>query len=216
MELVINPNFTRNLFIIFSGMSPIFAVLIERLTFLNMKKWFITIQSIFVAIIVYMLMAFPTLKGKTVPSILVLYPLFLLAFNFLFFYRFGVQHFSKGLSLSLMLTFVLTEMHEIPMFIVSYVKLTFLDPGKLANSIAPIYALVVGYLATKTAELKISKSRILGFALGISSLFPLYLLNPQLDISANPHILSFAKRIFCFLVLSTTFYHWSGIKHAST
>jgi len=211
---MLNSVFIRNMFTVFSSFSPIFAILIEHLPFLNRKRWFISVQTFFVAMTIYVLTLFPALEGKTLSNVLVLYPIFVVAFNFLFLLRFGLKKFSKGLALSLMLTFVLTEMHEIPAFVSSYLKLTFLQPNQLVQSIAPIYMVVVGYLAAKTAKLQVSKSSVLVLVFGVSLLFPLYFFYPRLDFSTNPGFLSFAKRVYCFLLLTLIFWRWSGINHA--
>jgi len=208
--------FVWNLFSVFGGLSPVLALLLARLPFLNGKKWFLASQVCFAALIVYMSVFFPIIKGETLPIILVLYSIFLFAFNIIFYRRFGTKNFSKSLALSIMLTFVLTEMQEIPVFFVGYSSLKFLEsPYTLFCALAPIYPLVVWFLASKIAQLHLSKVGFLFLFVGISFLFPLYLLQPQLDLSLNPSPLAFAKRFWCFFLLATTFWRWSELNYES-
>jgi len=215
--MAMNDAFVWNLFTISSGFSPVIALLVERLHILNQKKFFLVSQICFASLIVYVLGFLPIIKGETLPTVLVLYPSFLFMLNQLFYHRFGIKNYSKGLSLSILLTFVLTEIHEIPAFVEGYLSFKFLiSPYEIFCALAPIYALVALLLAAKIAKLKLSLSGAIMLILGVAILFPLYYLNPQLDLSMYPSLMAFVKRIFWFFLLSTIFYRWSGVNHANT
>ena len=203
--------FLNNLFVLFSVMSPVFCLFIVKLPFLNCLRWFLISELFFIFLCVFILFGYEGIVSKTVPSMLIFYPLSVVLFNLFFTFRFGVERFAKILSLSLMLGFILTELHEAPVFFFSIFGL-YGHSWYLVWFLPQIYLLVVGYLSVKLGGLKRSWKPIALFLGCLTSLFIIYIYDPLIDTYAIPPLLSYLKRVLCFVVLSVIFYFWGDFK----
>ena len=190
-----NPMFMLNLFKVFSSFSPIFALLILGLP-LSSKKWFISVQAFFISVTVFLFL--DGLKWIN-PLILGFYTLYIVGFNLIFTYRFKIKNFPKAFALSLMLSFLITEIHELPNFLFAYLGLFghFLHP---IHIFCHIYLLVVGYLAIKVAGLRVTKGGIMVFVVGLVCTFALYPI-----IGVYPVL----ERMLWFPFFAVIFYFWS-------
>lgn len=147
MDRLIIPNiFLYNLLVLFSGLSPIYAILIERLTFLNNYRSFIVVScGTFLITVLFTVFLRVSVSGFSayINLILFIYPSFLLVSMFLFTYWNGVGSFSRSFAYSLMMVFLLTETHEIANFFFEYVG----GISVIHNSWHPLsnlYAIIVG------------------------------------------------------------------------
>ena len=200
--------FIRNFVTILSGFVPILAILIAKCEQLNHKKFILFVQIVFMLFTFYIAFFFPYVLSKTFSSVLLLYPLFIVGFNMIFLAKFGVSKFSKIFAVSLILSFVITELHELPNMIIRYFSFDFTDSLTIFLQLSPIYALVVAWLAAQTFKLKASKNILLSIILGVLVLFPLYIIFPSLDTSAIPSLAAYLKRIYCFALLAFIFRKW--------
>lgn len=200
-----DPLFLRNFLVILSGFSPLVALAVASVKQFNSVKVAFLVQSALFGFFLYVLFFLPYLHSKTFPAVLSLYPLFLFLFNLVLLWKFKAEVFSKILAVSMMLTFVLTEFHELPTFACSYLRLEFLDPGRLIYFLSPLYALVVFILAARLFKLSFSaRSKIL-LLLSVLGVFVFYWINPLIDINGIPSALVYIKRIYCFAVLVFAF-----------
>ena len=206
---MIDAIFIRNFVTILSGFVPILAIFIARCEQLNHKKFILFVQIVFILFTFYVAFFFPYVLSKTFSSVLFLYPLFIVGFNMVFLSKFGVSKFSKIFAVSLMLSFVITELHELPTMIIRYFSFDFTNSLTIFLQLSPIYALVITWLAAQTFKLKASRNVLFSVILGVSVLFPLYLIFPSLDTSAIPLPAAYLKRIYCFALLAFIFRKWS-------
>ena len=204
--------FLNNLFVLFSVLSPLLSFFIVQLPFLNSKRWFIISEVFFILLSAFILFYYEGIVSKTRPSMLMFYPLSIVLFNLFFTWRFGVEKFAKILSLSLMLGFILTELHEAPVFFFSIFGL-YGHSTYLVWFLPQIYLLVVGYLTVKLGGLKRSWKPIVLFLGCLTSLFIIYIYDPMIDAHIIPPLLCYLKRLLCFAVLSFIFYFWGDIKN---
>jgi len=202
--------FLNNLFVLFSVMSPVFCLFIVKLPFLNCLRWFLISELFFIFLCVFILFGYEGIVSKTVPSMLIFYPLSIVLFNLFFTFRFGVERFAKILSLSLMLGFILTELHEAPVFFFSIFGL-YGHETFLVWYLPQIYLLVVGYFTVKLGGLKRNWKPIVLFLGCLVSLFIIYIYDPKIDVHPIPIPLSFFKRVLCFTTLSIIFYFWGDL-----
>jgi len=202
---MIDALFLKNFFVFMSSFIPVIALFLPPVKELNNWKAVLFIESAAFGVFLYVLFFFPYIPSKTVPAVLSLYPLFLFLFNLIFVLRFGAAKFSRIFSVSLMLSFVLTEIHELPAFAYSYLILDFLDPSKWIFFISPYAALVFFLLAARTFDLTLSaRSKVL-LVLSVAGLIVFYVIEPQIDIHAIPSALAYVKRVYCFLLLAAAF-----------
>jgi len=161
---MVSPSFFHNLAIIFSSLAPCFGLLLERIPYLNNKiSFYLTILafSIFEIYLFFFIFGYSRL-------FLFIYPLTIILFNIIFTYREGFQMFAKTLSLSLMLSFLLTETHEIANFFYEYTGWF----QVLENNLHPfsnLYAILIGYLLFKRFNLNLKNSLSLVVAITLLS-----------------------------------------------
>lgn len=201
--------FIRNFVTILSGFVPILAILIAKCDQLNHKKAILFVQAAFIVFTFYVALLFPYVLSLTFSSVLFLYPLFVVGFNMIFLSKFGVLKFSKIFAVSLMLSFVITELHELPLMVMRYFSFDFTDSLTIFLQLSPLYALVVAWLAAQTFKLKASRNVLFSIMLGVLVLFPLYIVFPSLDTSTIPLPVAYLKRIYCFGLLAFIFRKWS-------
>jgi len=203
---MIDPLFLRNLFVVFSGFSPLVALWVSSVKQLNSRRVAFFVESALFGLFLYVLFFLPYVYSKTFPAVLSLYPLFLFLFNLILLLKFKPKVFSKIFSVSLMLSFVLTELHELPAFAFSYWNLEFLQPERLIFFVSPFYALAVFVLAAKTFNLSLSfRSKVL-LIFSLMGIFVFYWINPLIDINGIPSVWVYLKRAYCFIVLAITFF----------
>lgn len=205
---MIDALFVRNFVTFISGVSPILALLMINSRFLNGAKRIVALHIGLVCFALYVAFFFPNVDSLTVPSVLVLYPLFVIGFNLLFLGWFGISHFSRSFAVSIMLSFVITEMHELPAIIFGYFSLPPLTPEVVFLSFAPIYALIIACIAFKTFRISPDPPLLLLLAVTIAVLFAFYFRFPLIDINAIPVMAAYIKRIFCFVILASIFMFW--------
>lgn len=202
---MMDPMILRNLFVIFSSLSPFIAVNLSSVKQLNSGRAAFLIESALFGLFLYILLFLPYIESKTFPAVLSLYPFFLFIFNLVLLIKFKPERFSQIFAVSLMLSFVLTEFHELPAFAYSYLMLEFLDPRRLIYFISPFYALAVFILAAKLFNLSLStRSKIL-LLLSVIGVFVFYLINPLIDINGIPTIWVYVKRAYCASILAAAF-----------
>ena len=201
--------FIRNFVTFLSGFVPVLAIFIAKCDQLNHKKIILIVQVAFILFTIYVALLFPYVLSLTVSSILFLYPLFVVGFNMIFLSKFGVSKFSKIFAVSLMLSFVITELHELPLMIMRYSAFDFTNSLTVFLQLSPLYALLIAWLAAQTFKLKASRNVLLSIILGVLVLFPLYLIFPNLDTSTIPLPAAYLKRVYCFALLALIFRKWS-------
>lgn len=202
--------FLNNLFVLLCVLSPFFSFLLVKLSFLNTWRWFIVCELSFSLLSAFILFCYDGYAAHTIPSILIFYPISVLLFNLVFTMRFGVKKFAKVLSLSLMLGFILTELHEFPVFIFTILGI-YGGHTYLVWFLPQIYLLVVGYLVVKLGGLHLSWKPIALFLSCLALLFLFYFFDPLIDIVHPPSSLAYLKRIFCFLIFTGLFTFWGDI-----
>lgn len=203
---MIDAVFWRNVLVIISSFSPLFALWISSIKRINSLKAVVLFETGFFGMFLCTLFFLPYVPTKTFPSVLSLYPLFLFLFNLAFLIKFKPRIFSKILAASIMLSFVITELHEIPAFVYSYLNFEFLDPSRLIFFLSPYYALLIFSFATQMFNVSFSRrSKILLFV-SILGIFIFYWINPLIDINGIPSIWVYVKRFYCFAVLAALFY----------
>jgi len=170
---------------------------------------YLFVQVAFILFAFYTALFFPYVRSLTFSSILLLYPLFVVGFNMIFLSKFGVSKFSKIFAVSLMLSFFITELHELPLMVMRYFSFDFTDSLTVFLQLSLLYALVVVWLAAQTFKLKASRNVLVSIILGVLVLFPLYIIFPSLDTSAIPSSIAYLKRIYCFVLLAFIFRKWS-------
>jgi len=203
--MIFDPMFLRNFFVLMSSFSPVIALFLPPVKELNNWKAVLIVESVIFGAFLSVLFFLPYVHSKTMPAVLSLYPLFLFLFNLVLLLKFKVAHFSKILSVSVILSFVTTELHELPAFTYSYLALEFLDPGKWIFFLSPIATLIFFILATKIFSLSLSARSKLLLLLSVAGLYVFYLLNPQIDINGIPSVLAYLKRFYCFVILAAAF-----------
>lgn len=186
----------HNYLVVFGCFSPLFAVLFNHLPLLNCRKWFVISELSTISLATLIVMRFINTVQHTW-----MYFLFLALFNLVFTHRFGIKNFSKTLAVSLMLTYITTEMHEIPWFAFGYLGL-FNQVLHPLHPLCHLYSFAVGCLVIKIANLKITKANALIFCLSIATLFYAFF-------RGTPHPIY--TRGFCFLVLLVIFYFGSNL-----
>lgn len=191
---------------IFSTFSPVVALFMRDVPQFNSKKAVIFFQSLVFALFLCMLLLFPEIPSKTVPSLLAFYPLSLFSFNLIFLKKFKIHNFSRILSVSIMLSYVLTEIHEIPAFLFGISQLNSLDPKILIIIIPPVYALLVFGIAAKSFRLSLSIKEKTLIVMALLALFVFYMINPLIDINETPTVWAYLKRLYCFAILAAVFY----------
>ena len=203
--MLIDPLFVRNFLVLMSSCAPFLALALQYVKQLNSERIAIVVQSSLACLFVGVLFGVPYVPGKTFPSVLSLYPLFLFLFNFVLLKKFSSRVFSKILSASLMLSFVLTEFHELPVFIYSFLNLSFMDPGMLFFSLSPLYALAVFWLAARVFNLSLSARSKAALLFSVLGIWIFYWINPLIDINGIPSVLVYVKRAYCFGILVAAF-----------
>jgi len=202
--------FLNNLFVLFCVLSPLFSFFIVQLHFLNDWRWFTFCVVSLLLLSLFILFGYAGIDAHTLPSMLMFYPLSVLCFILVLTIRFGIMKFAKILSLSLMLGFILTELHELPVFFFSIFGIYGGDTY-LVWYLPQIYLLIVSYLTVKLGGLKWSWKPIVLFIVCLVSLFSFYFFDPKIDTYAIPPLLSYLKRVLCFAVLSFIFYFWGDL-----
>jgi len=200
-----DPLFMRNLLVIFSGFSPLVALGSSSVKQLNSRRVAFFVESALFGLFLYILFFLPYVHSKTFPAVLSLYPLFMFLFNLILLLKFKPKVFSKIFAVSLMLSFVLTELHELPAFAFSYWNLEFLQPERLIFFVSPFYALAVFVLAAKMFKLSLSVKLKVLLLFSLIGLFVFYWINPLIDINGIPSVWVYLKRAYCFIVLAITF-----------
>ena len=203
--MIFDPIFLRNFFVLMSSFSPVIALFLPPVKELNNWKAVLIVESAIFGFFLYVLFFLPYVPFKTFPAVLSLYPLFLFLFNLVLLLKFKVVHFSKILSVSLILSFVSTEFHELPAFTYSYLALEFLDPGKCIFFVSPIAALIFFVLATKIFRISLSSRSKVLLLLSVAGLYIFYLFNLKIDHSGIPSAMAYLKRFYCFVLLAVTF-----------
>lgn len=202
---MISPIFLRNMMVIISSFSPLFAIWISAIDELNSLKVAILFETVFLGCFLYVLFFLPYVPTKTFPSVLSLYPLFIFLFNLIFLIKFKPRAFSKILAVSVMLSFVLTELHELPAFAYSYLNLEFLDPNRLVFFLSPYYALIVYIFSSQLFNVSLSRRFKILLLASLLGIFVFYWINPLIDINGIPSIWVYVKRFYCFIILAATF-----------
>lgn len=202
--------FLNNLFVLFSVLSPFFSLFLVKLSFLNSWRWFIFCELSFLLLSFFILFGYMGMDYHTIPSILFFYPLSIVLFNLVFTMRFGVEKFAKILSLSLMLGFILTELHEFPTILFTILGI-YGGHTYLVWFLPQIYLFVVGYLVVKLGGLRYSWQPIAIFIGCLFLLFLFYFIDPLIDLAHPPSLLAYLKRIFCFSVLIGLFTFWGDL-----
>lgn len=213
-----------NFFVVFSSFSPVFAYLISKMKFLdgNRRGYFFFISSLLLSIF-FLLFFYPATyisqgvsKFATPVNTLILYPLSVIFSSLILKINFK-KEYSKIIALSLILGFLLTELHEIPAFIQEYVNIGIANyhtyPYHFLSHIATVSFFV---LAVKIGELKIRKHHIILFLLVFGLTYSFYIIDPYLDYVLNPitgattfSIYNYVKRFLWFGWLSYLFYDGS-------
>ena len=202
---MIDELFLRNFLVFMSSCSPLVALLLSKVKQLNNSRAVLLIQSALLCLFFSVLFFLPYVSSKTVPAVLSLYPLFMFMFNLVFLWKFEGADFSRIFAVSIMLSFVLTEFHELPAFAYSYFMLEFLDPGKLIFFLSPFYALAVFVLAARLFHLSLSARSKALLLLSVMGLWIFYWINPLIDINGIPTALVYVKRAYCFAILVLAF-----------
>lgn len=197
--------FLRNFFVFISSFIPVIALFLPPVKELNNWKAALFFESAAFGVFLFALFFFPYIPSKTMPAVLSLYPLFLFLFNLVLLLKFKVKEFSRIFSVSLILSFVVTELHELPAFLYSYYTLQFLDPEKWIYFLSPIGALVFFLLAARIFRLSLSSRSKVLLLLSVAGLYVFYLLDPQVDINGIPSALAYLKRFYCFVLLAAAF-----------
>ena len=210
-----------NLFVVFCSFTPLFAFLIAQMRFLDGKEK--VLDGFRVALIGTMMLIIlwypsgdivsPSSKATPLGAV-ILYPLFMLLFSIVLKKRFGQDH-SRTIAVSLLLGFLLTELHELPAFIQEYVNIgvPHIYPYHYLTHIATGIYFV---LALKLAEVKVSTDHLILFILVFLNSLACYQLDPYLDFIHDPvsgrvglSIYNYFKRFVWFMWITLTFYSGS-------
>ena len=213
-----------NFFVVFSSFSPVFAYLISRMKFLdgNRRGYFLFISSLLLFIVILLLFYPATYMSQGVSKVatpvnaLILYPFSIILSSLILKINFK-KEYSKIIALSLLLGFLLTELHELPAFIQEYVNIGIANYHTYPyHYLSHIATATFFMLAIKIGELKIRKHHIILFLLVFGVTYSFYIIDPYLDYVLNPisgattfSIYNYAKRFLWFGWLSYLFYDGS-------
>jgi len=200
-----DPLVIRNFLVILSSFVPLVAFVVASVKQFDSARVAFLIESALFGSFLGIYFFLPYVPSKTVPAMLSLYPLFMFLFNLVLLIKFKPRVFSKILAVSLMLSFVLTEFHELPAFAFSFLNLQFLDPGKLIFLLSPFYAVAVFWLAARVFNLSLSARSKAVLLFSVLGLWVFYWINPLIDINGIPSVLAYVKRFYCFILLAAAF-----------
>jgi len=183
------PLLCYNLFVVFSSFTPIFAYLVSKMSFLDgnvkVKVGFVTsLTGLMVLIIFFYPMNLQVMN--TPLNTVLLYPFSILLLFIILSVNY-TKNYSRSIAVSLILGFLLTELHELPAFIQEYVNI-----GILHIHTHPFHYLthittgIYFVLALKIGHVKLSWWHIVLFILVLLGSYGFYLCDPYLDFIYDP------------------------------
>lgn len=186
--------------------SPIYGLLLSYVE-INGKKWFIL--SEIVALIATIFLFFGGL-GWYPPHALALYSVFMMLNLAILTHRFGFNNFNKALAVSLILSFITTEVWEFAVFVYGYLFI-------YGNSVIPIihlmnhtYVVFSFYLAAKISNLRLTKVNV---AILITMLLSSFLFFEPIELIPESQENFNILRTITFLSFASVFYFWSEKKN---
>ena len=191
-----------NTIILFSSLTPCFALLLERLPFLNNKRAFSLMILSLLVFEIYLCFFNNDFYGGIngyARLVLFIYPLLLILSNVVFTYRFGFDKFAKTLALSLLLVFLLTETHEIANYFYEYTGWNSVINHPL-HPLTNIYSIVTGWLLFKKLQLN---ARITLALIGVISLSSFLYYEFAYTLAFSPWM-----RLIQFSIFMSVFYKW--------
>lgn len=196
----------QNLFKLMVGFSPMFAMFVSRVKL--DRKYFVVSELLFAAVTAFLF--FDGLHWIP-PFDLCIYQVFMMLNLAIFTFKFGREGFSRALAVSLLLTFIITEVWEFAAFVYGYLGWGGHSSLPILHPLNHIYVLVCFLLATKISGLRFTKLNvtILVTALLCSFLFfePTAIF-PIVSRGYNPQF--FLMRTIAFSTFASVFYVWSG------
>lgn len=205
--------FIDDLIVISFFFSPAIArYMLPNYYFLDNKKTFVFTQLLIISFLGFIFFGGILESDIGIPRISIIYPLFLLVYNFIFYVKF--QSFNHVLAISLVTVFLLNATFEVNLFVYEILY----NDWPLANllfGVLPmhpfmhIYTIIVGVWLFQLAEIKLSKyPAVLILLLLLIPFIPFYT-SSIFTCSLEHHIIvSLAQfAIFAILILN-----WSGLK----
>ncbi len=120
---VLAVSFLRSLLEVFATMSPMFAILLERIplrsTLLNVGT-LASLISVLVGFMIYQPFSEYSSPLRPYTNVMVLYLAAMVLFFIFFWKRYGSQGYTKSLALTLCAGFVMSELHDIPIWTLNY------------------------------------------------------------------------------------------------
>lgn len=152
------------------GMLPVMAILVSRIK-MNGWEWLLGTELLMVgALGLYILF------GQVDQQLIIFYGCFAMAFLFLITMRLGHHQFNRALSTTMLLSYVLTEYWEIPIFMAGYLGVLGKEYLTWTNQ---LYLLVAIVLLFRVTRIELTSTVLLYFLIPVS-LSALILLNfPQ-------------------------------------
>lgn len=195
------------------GMLPAFGLCLQYIK-LKGRKWFVTV-TILVILLIFIFYVFapynPPTNNPTIayypPKILyVSYGLFFETVLIAFVWKYGFSDFGKLLGLSLLLTHVVTEYWEIPIFVFGHLGLF----GKYyAGSINQIYLIVSFVLLTYFSKFSFNKKSVLTLLIPIIVSFVIVSQYPDIIYCSSIWII---PRVVTYVCLGISLLKWSRLK----
>lgn len=177
--------------IILVGAMPIVAVLLSRVK-LNGWHWLVATELGLAGGL-----SFYWVYGRMDKRLIIFYGLFIMLYLALMTWRLGHVQFSRAVSITLLLGYVLTEYWEIPNFIAGY--LGFFEKNYVSWT-NQAYLLVVIYLLLQFTRIRLTSTNLLYFLIPLSY-SSLVLINFPSPVHAGGSW--YVSRILCFIFLGS-------------
>jgi len=192
--------FLWNLVIIFIGMMPVIAIIINKIN-LNGFMWLI-MTEILIASFLLIYRIYGVFSINLVPF----YGVFFMVYLALMTFKLGHRNFNKAMSITLLLSYVLTEYWEIPIFVSGYLGLFDKEYATWTNQ---AYLLIVFGLLIKNSGIKFNLTNLMYFLIPLCLSAIVFINFPSFNYAGSMWFLS---RIICFVFLGTVFLMESHIE----
>lgn len=166
------------------------------------RKWFILSEILSLIVTIFLFLGG---LGWYPPHALALYSVFMMLNLAIFTYKFGYEQFGRALGVSLILSFITTEVWEFPVFVYGYLFI-------FGNSVLPMihlldhtYVIFSFYLAAKISNLYLTKTNMMILTTMLLSSF-LFFEPIELIPESQEHFN--ILRFITFASFAVVFYFW--------
>ncbi len=186
---------------------------ISKWFFLDRLEWFCIIEASIMGFIAFISLGGILGSDIDIPVFAVIYPIFLFAYNLIFYIRFS--NFNKVLAISTIIVFILNATHEVNLFVHDIIFGTW-NPDNLLLGIIPmnpfmhVYTIIAGIWMVQLTRIKITKYFILLLSIILLLPFiPFYSINNIWESGTIHHIII---SIFQFIIFAMLIIQCSKLK----